>query len=774
MPETDSRGTTHNAHARRRIVVHGAVQGVGFRPFIYREATALGLAGWVRNSAAGVTIEAEGRAVCIDELVNTIRHSPPAHARIAGVAVSDAIPQGRSGFAIQPSDNAGVRSAQVLPDLATCDACLTEMFDPSNRRYRYPFINCTQCGPRYSIVEGIPYDRSRTSMRHFTMCVDCQAEYDDPTDRRFHAEPNACPACGPRLALWDASGTILARDDAALRAAVDAVRNGGIVAVKGVGGFHLVTHAYDDAAVRRLRTRKRREDKPFAVMFPTIAAVRASCLLDAAAELLLRGAARPIVLLRRSGVPVAPSVAPANPRLGALLPYAPLHHLLMDALGFPIIATSGNVSDEPIVTDESDALHRLSGIADLFLIHDRPILRPIDDSVAQIVRGEPQLIRRARGYAPSPIPVGGVADGVLAFGGHLKSAVALTTPAGVVLSQHLGDLETPAARAAHGAALADVARLFDTQPRLAVRDLHPDYASSRAAESCGLPVVAIQHHVAHIAACLAEHGLVPPALGVAWDGTGYGSDGTVWGSEFLLVTEGGWRRVAHLRPFRLPGGEAVVREPRRAALGLLYEAFGETCFAMPELPPLAAFNPPELSVLRTMLTRGVNAPLASSMGRLFDAFAALCGIRQLSKYEGQAAMALEWAADGRAMNRRYKFPMRDTGNEGSLMLDWQPALEALLNDRSAGAEPGLISAALHRGLAAAIIEVAERFATRRVVLSGGCFQNTHLTEIAVAALHCAGLEPVWHRWVPPNDGGIALGQAVWAAWTEQRSGTPCA
>jgi hydrogenase maturation protein HypF len=420
-------------------------------------------------------------------------------------------------------------------------------------------------------------------MQRFVMCADCQSEYDDAMDRRFHAEPNACPACGPHLALWDHSGLVLARDDEALLAAAAAIRDGRIVAVKGIGGFHLMADARDEDVVRRLRARKRREEKPFAVLFAAIVDVRASCRLDATAEGLLTGTARPIVLLPRAGDDLAPSVAPDNARLGVLLPYAPLHHLLMRELGFPVVATSGNVSDEPIVTDETEALERLAGIADLILVHDRPIMRPVDDSVAQIVCGRPQLLRRARGYAPAPVAVDGVAEGVLAFGGHLKATMALSHRSAVVLSQHLGDLETAAARQAHAAALADLTRLHDARPRLAVRDLHPDYASTRAAEASGLPIVAVQHHLAHAAACLAEHGLAPPALGVVWDGTGYGPDRTIWGGELLHVTEAGWHRVGRLRPFRLPGAEPAVREPRRAALGLLHAAFGEACLAMTDL-----------------------------------------------------------------------------------------------------------------------------------------------------------------------------------------------
>ncbi len=575
-----------DALTRQRIVLWGSVQGVGFRPFLYRQATALGLAGWAANSADGLTVEVEGSADGIEALLRAIRQSPPVNARVTSISVSALQPRGEAGFAIRESDAAGVRRANILPDLATCDACLAEIFDPSNRRYRYPFTNCTECGPRYSIVEDVPYDRARTTMRRFATCPSCRREYEDPADRRFHAEPNACAVCGPTLALWDAVGTSLATGDGALTAAAAALREGRIVAVKGIGGFHLFAGAQDDAAVRQLRLRKKRVEKPFAVMFPGLDAVRACCALGPEAEKLLMSRARPIVLLRRTGGDIAPSVAPDNARLGVLLPYAPLHHLLLTDLGFPVVATSGNLSDEPIVTDEHAALDRLAGIADLFLVHDRPILRPVDDSVAQIVCGRPQVLRRARGYSPAPVAFAGGAEGILAFGGHLKATVAVGRADGIVVSQHLGDLDTVASRKAHGRALTDMARLNGIAPRRAVCDRHPDYASTRAARTSGLPVTTVQHHVAHAAACLAEHGLTPPALGVVWDGTGYGPDGTIWGGEFLHLGRNRWDRLAHLRTFRLPGGEVAVREPRRAALGLLYAAYGDEAFAMTDLPPV--------------------------------------------------------------------------------------------------------------------------------------------------------------------------------------------
>ena len=763
-----------SACRRWRILARGAVQGVGFRPFVHRTATALGLSGWVRNTADGIAVEAEGEACRVDALIQAIREAPPVNASVAAIDVQEVAPCGETAFRIRASEAASTPTAQILPDLATCADCIAELLDPANRRHLYPFINCTQCGPRYSIVEAIPYDRARTSMRHFAMCPDCRHEYEDPADRRFHAEPNACPVCGPRLALWDEAGAVLARDHPALLAAAEALRQGRIVAVKGIGGFHLLTDARNEAAIRRLRARKRRAEKPFAVMFSSLAAVMESCRVAAAEGALLVTPARPIVLLRRMGGPVAAAAAPGSPWLGALLPYAPLHHLLLRVLAFPVVATSGNISEEPIVTDEQAALDRLAGIADAFLVHDRPIVRALDDSVARVVCGRELLLRRARGYAPSPIAAA-VPPGILALGGHLKTAVALTAPGSIVLSPHIGDLDTVAGRAAHGRVVADMVRLHAIRPRLVARDLHPDYASSHSAAEFHGAVVAIPHHLAHVAACMAEHGLTPPALGVAWDGAGYGPDGTIWGGEFLLVGKAGWRRVAHLRPFSLPGGEAAAREPRRAALGLLFEAFGEAAFAMTDLPPVAAFTAAERGVLLAMLTRRVNAPRTTSAGRLFDGFAALCGLRQHASYEGQAAAEFEGAAGRRAGAGRSVFPVRKmAAQDGVHIVDWQPALERALAELRSGGRPGAVAAAVHDGLAAAIAAVAARIGERRVLLTGGCFQNARLTAAAVAALRSAGCVPEWHRRVPPNDGGLALGQAAWAAWNESWGATPCA
>ncbi len=808
----------NGAVIRVRVLLGGAVQGVGFRPFVHRRATALGLAGWVGNSAAGVTIEAEGDPHRIRALLAELRASPPTHARIAAIETCEICPHGDKGFAIRVSDTEGAPIAHLLPDLATCDECLREMFDPADRRYRYPFINCTQCGPRYSIIEAIPYDRARTSMRHFRMCAACQAEYDDPTDRRFHAEPNACPVCGPKLSLCDRASRVLASGYDAIAAAAEAVRAGHIVAAKGIGGFHLIADARDSVVVQRLRERKRRDEKPFAVMFASLAAAQQCCRVMPEEAVLLTSPVRPIGLLRRLGGIVSEAVAPGNPSLGVMLPYAPLHHLLLHELGFPVVATSGNVSDEPIAIDEPGALAQLGRIADVFLMHDRPIVRAVDDSVMRIVCGREFVVRRGRGLAPTQLGVPGVAGGILAMGGHLKATVALTRDDGVVLSQHIGDLTTSPARAAHASATADLARLHAAEPRLAACDLHPDYASSQAAKAAGLPVVVVQHHLAHVIACMAEHSLPPPVLGVAWDGTGLGTDGAIWGGEFMLVTPGGCCRVACLRPFRLPGGEAAASEPRRAALGLLFEAFGDAVFTREDLAPVATFLPAERRVLAGMLRSSTNAPWTTSVGRLFDAFASIVGLRQRASYEGQAAAELEWAAEGTTPEQRYEFRVAtpeevenshpalggvEVGAGGRpaeearcaashshrsppsgggvsvqasppLLIDWRPALQSALSDLQSGIPVGAISAAFHAGLAAVIAEIARRMGERCVVLSGGCFQNVRLTEAAVAALRAAGHQPVWHQCVPPNDGGLALGQAVWAAWSEDRGDERCA
>lgn len=766
---------------RMRIVVSGAVQGVGFRPFVYRQATALGLAGWVMNSTEGVIIEVEGSSERIGALIARIEGMPPSNAVISGLVAAPLALRGESGFTIRASAESGERTALALPDLATCDDCLRELFDPADRRHRYPFINCTHCGPRYSIIERLPYDRASTSMRHFVMCEACRTEYEDPRNRRFHAEPNACPHCGPQLALRDCTGAVRAERDEALIQAAAALRRGAIVAMKGLGGFHLLADARDETAVGRLRERKRRADKPFALMFPSLARVAACCHVPAAEKRILTGPQRPIVLLRRLIAAadrsiVARNVAPGNPHLGIMLPYTPLHHLLMRELGFPVVATSGNISDEPIVFDEHEALSRLGGVGDLFLVHDRPIVRPVDDSVARMVGGRAMLLRRARGFAPAAFAAPDLVPGILALGGHQKATVAMTTRQAAVLGPHIGDLESTEGRSAYARAIEALTQLHAVSPRVVACDLHPDYHSRHVAARMGAPLVAVQHHVAHVAACMAEHDLRPPLLGVAWDGTGYGPDGTVWGGEFLHITDAGSRRVAHLRRFRLPGAAAAAREPWRSALGILYALFGAQAFELDDLAPVRMLSGPERQIVRTMLERAANAPLTSSAGRLFDAVASLIRLRQRASYEGQAAAELEWAADERLRVRRYEFAVREgtADRETEWIVDWEPAMHSLIADGRRGVAPAAMSAAFHHGLAAAVVDVAARVDERRVALTGGCFQNAYLTEATITALKREGFSVYWHQRIPPNDGGLALGQAFWANTLVRQGRAPCA
>jgi hydrogenase maturation protein HypF len=754
---------------RARVTVRGGVQGVGFRPHAYRLAGELALGGWVSNSAEGVLIEVEGRAEAIDAFVRELEARRPASARIEALEVAAIAPCGEREFAIRPSRRDAAPSAAILPDLATCPECLRELFDPRDRRYLYPFANCTHCGPRFSIVQALPYDRDRTTMRAFAMCPACRAEYEDPADRRFHAQPNACPVCGPALALWDAQGRELAGGHEALLRAARALRDGSIVAVKGLGGFHLWVDARNGDAVERLRARKGRAEKPFALMFPDLAAARACCEAGALEAQLLESPQAPIVLLRRRANCDAPAlaaqVAPRCPELGAMLPYTPLHHLLMRELGFPVVATSGNRSEEPIAIDEREALARLHGIADLFLVHDRPIARAVEDSVARVLLGREMLLRRGRGYAPYPLTLARAGQGrvLLALGAQQKSTASLLLGGQVVTSSHIGDLDSPEARDALAAAARDLAGLYGATPGEVACDLHPDYASTRDAERSGLPLVRVQHHVAHVAACMADNGLRGPVLGVAWDGTGYGNDGTIWGGEFLLLEHGAApRRVAHLRTFRLPGGERAVREPRRCALGALYEALGGQALEDQGIASALGFAAGELRTLCAMLADGTHAPLSSSAGRLFDAVAALAGARGVSSYEGQAAMELEWSIVEAGALPAYQVDLLASG-ERPLIVDWAPMLRRIAHDLRAGARPGAVAAGFHRALVEAIAAVAVRVGVRQVALTGGCFQNRHLLEWSVERLRETGFEPFWHRQVPPNDGGVSVGQAAWAA-----------
>jgi hydrogenase maturation protein HypF len=752
---------------RLRLAVHGAVQGVGFRPFVYRLAAELGLRGWINNTPAGAVIEAEGDGPGLEIFLHRIEKEKPPRCFFRDIETAWLEPAGFTGFEIRESATEGVKSALVLPDIATCPDCLREMSDPADRRFGHPFINCTNCGPRFSIIEALPYDRANTSMKRFPMCAACGQEYDDPQNRRFHAQPNSCPVCGPQLAWWNADGRTLAKRQAALTAAVEAIRAGKIVAVKGVGGFHLMADARNDAAVKLLRTRKRREEKPFALLFPAMECVREFCEVSELEEHLLRSPAAPIVLLKKIPghiPPLSDSVAPGNPNLGVMLPANPLHHLLMAALRFPVVATSGNLSDEPICTEEFEAVDRLYGVADYFLVHDRPIVRPQDDSIVRVMAGREMVLRRARGYAPLPVEISTPetdAQNLLATGADLKNTIALAAGGQVFLSQHIGDLELELSTQAFQKVIADFERIYGARADRIVTDMHPDYHSTRYAEGRGVHRTAVQHHVAHVLSCMAENRLAPPVLGIAWDGTGYGTDGTIWGGEFFSVGEHSIRRMAHLRPFQLPGGDKAAREPRRSAAGLLYEMFGASAFEHKELRIMEAFNPAERMAIRRMLENGVNSPRTCSMGRLFDAVAAIINLRQFNRFEGQAAMELEYALAGVKTEEHYHFSLT-TDSASMVVVNWLQVIAALLTDVQRGVSPGLMSAKFHNGLAEMAVAVARLSGQERVVLSGGCFQNRYLTERLVMRLQQENFKTYWHRQVPPNDGGIALGQ-IYAA-----------
>ncbi len=744
---------------RLKAAVRGAVQGVGFRPFVHRLAMELGLSGWVENDTRGVLLSVEGDRSRLEEFLRRLQAEKPPRASIQGVEFSFLDPEGFSGFVIRESRAEGTPSAFVLPDIATCPDCLRELFDPRDRRYRHPFINCTNCGPRFSVVLKLPYDRPNTTMASFPMCPSCRAEYEDPADRRFHAQPLCCPDCGPRLELRARGGKALALREEALRGAAQAVREGGILALKGVGGYQLVCDARSPDAVRTLRERKRREEKPLALMVRDLASAKRLAGISFLEERLLSSPESPIVLLRkREDAPVAEEVAPGNPHLGVMLPTTPLHHLLLHEWDFPVVATSGNVSDEPLAREDAEAVERLSGIADVFLLHDRSVARRVDDSVARVLMGQEQVLRRARGYAPLPVTLFSDASGTLAVGAHLKNTVAFAVGRDAFVSQHIGDLDTTSAQDSFRQVARDLSGLYRVVPERVAHDLHPDYASTRHAEALALPVVKVQHHLAHALSCAAENELEPPYLAATWDGTGLGPDGTIWGGEFLAVKDRHWERVGHLRTFRLPGGDQAIREPRRCALGVLHVMKGKSAFEGAPGEFVSAFTGEEKAVLLAALERDLNSPRTSSMGRLFDAAASLLGLRQRNAFEGQAAMELEFAAWRGTSGSLY--PVRVENTCEGFLFDWEPLIVGVLRDRTDGRRVDDIARDFHATLAAGLAEMAKVTGSTKVMLTGGVFQNRLLTEMSAEALRAAGMKPYWHQRIPPNDGGISLGQLV--------------
>ncbi|MEW5792439.1 MAG: carbamoyltransferase HypF [Pseudomonadota bacterium] len=767
LPQADSTAPLVRQHLR----VRGQVQGVGFRPFVYRLAAELGLSGWVRNDAEGVELEVQGAAEAVQRLRERLLDEAPALARVDAVECrSRSLLPGASGFRIEPSRDGHVTTG-IVPDAAVCPDCLHELFDPADRRYRYPFINCTHCGPRYTITARLPYDRPNTGMAAFALCPTCRREYEDPADRRFHAQPNACPSCGPRLFLHDADGQALAVDDV-LAEAVARLRRGEILAIKGLGGFHLVCDARNADAVARLRGRKQRGEKPFAVMPANLASVERWAECTAAERAALASPERPIVLLRkRAGCDTAlAGVAPGVNRLGVLLPYTPLHYLLFhEAVGRPagtewltqpqemiLVMTSANPGGEPLVIGNDEALQRLRGIADACVLHDRPILVRCDDSVVQLRDDAPAFVRRARGYTPRPVRLAHAGPSVLACGGWLKNTVCLIRGDEAFLSPHIGDLDNAATCEALEAAVEYGMRVLEVEPACVAHDLHPDFFSSRFAarfaRERGVPLIGVQHHHAHIAAVLAEHGTAGPVLGLALDGVGLGVDGGLWGGELLYVSGAACRRLGHLQPLALPGGDRAAREPWRMAASALYALGRESEIA-------GRFRQPAAGMLGQLLRRGVNAPLSSSAGRLFDAAAGLLGVRELMDFEGHAAMLLESLADTHGGVE----PMADgytLATDGTL--GFLPLLDRLadLDDADYGA--ALFHATLAEGLADWVLRAAAAQGIGHVAFGGGCFLNRLLSTTLRRALQASGLTVLEARAVPPNDGGLSLGQA-WVA-----------
>ena len=748
----------------RRIAVRGIVQGVGFRPWVYRLARAQGIGGRIHNGSEGVTIEAFGSDQALERFVEALRSSPPPAARIRGLETTRIPPEPASEFVIVESRAGGERRVSIPADLATCADCLAEIFDPSNRRFRYPFTNCTNCGPRFTIARDVPYDRPSTTMAPFRMCEDCQREYDSPLDRRFHAQPNACPVCGPRLTALDAGGFVLAADDP-IHVAAEVLRQGGIVALKGIGGFHLACDATSDEAVAELRRRKKRDEKPFAVMVRDLPAAEEVARLEEKDGALLASIERPIVLVPRLGeCSIAAPVAPRNPLLGVLLPYSPLHHLLLAEAGRPLVMTSGNLSEDPIAFRDAEALEKLGGIADLFLLHDREIESRADDSVARVVAGRPVVFRRSRGYVPRGVPVGIPFERpVLACGGHLKNTFCIGVGDTAWLGPHVGDLDGLDTVGAFEQAVERAERFLGVRPEILAHDLHPLYESTRYAHERPEPIkIAVQHHHAHVASVMAEHGLEGPVLGVAFDGTGYGTDGTSWGGEILLARFEGFERIGTLRPIPLPGADKAVREVWRIAAALLEEAFdGETPF---EAFPLFHEIPLDrLSLVCRMASRGIQSPLARGVGRYFDALGSLFLSRPVSRYEGQVALEWNLAADP---SERRAYPFGLAFERGVRTVDFRPLVRAAVADFLSGAQPPEISARFHNTLATATASLLRKAAADSgklpVVLSGGCFQNALLTERILEALG-SDFDVYRNEEVPPGDGGLSLGQAMVAA-----------
>jgi hydrogenase maturation protein HypF len=767
------------------ISVRGIVQGVGFRPFVYGLAVKHNLKGWVYNTSEDVKIEVEGAAEALEQFERELETKAPPLAHIENVTIEHHPPIGYKNFEIRHSQAQQGKYQLISPDVATCQACLGELLNPEDRRYRYPFTNCTNCGPRFTIIEDMPYDRPKTTMRYFQMCSQCQAEYDNPLDRRFHAQPNACPKCGPQVKLVDNQGNLVTASDP-IAAASQLLKEAKIVAIKGLGGFLLACDATNDTVVKMLRQRKKRSSKPFAIMVTDIDEANKHCYVSPEEENLLTSPQSPIVLMKwREDSSVSREVAPSLRFLGIMLPYTPLHHILLRDTGLPLVMTSGNLSEEPIARDNDEALRRLSGIADYFMIHNRDIYSRYDDSVAIVERGTSQLIRRARSYAPYPIRLPFTTRQVLGCGAEEKNTFCLTKDNYAFISQHIGDMENMETLEHFDSTISLYKRLFHIEPEIIAHDLHPDYLATKYARELGefgIKLIPVQHHHAHIASCMADNGQESPVIGVALDGTGMGADGNIWGGEFLVADYRSFRRAGHLEYLPLPGGAAAIKRPRRTATGYILTLLGENALnaviaseaKQSQLASIGRVTEVEVEVIKRQIERRINSPLSSSMGRLFDAISALLGIRGEIDYEGQAAVELEMAAYSSVIARRVSdeaiydaqesYPYHIVEDEGIRIVRLKDLLLAVIEDLHQGIPKGRISVKFHNTIAHMINEmchlIADETGLRQVALSGGVFQNRLLLRKAVSLLESSGFQVFTHRQVPCNDGGISLGQAV--------------
>jgi hydrogenase maturation protein HypF len=741
-----------------KIEIRGRVQGVGFRPFIFNQAIAYNLSGYVVNTNSGVLIEISGSDESIESFINSVKSEKPKLSVIESLATSESNRSVFNSFNILNSVKSVDGITSVLPDIATCPDCIEDIFTPANRRYLYPFTNCTNCGPRYSIIESLPYDRQNITMKIFSMCEKCRAEYENHRDRRFHAQPIACPDCGPHIELWDNSGKIINSKFDAIERCAEFLHHGRIVALKGLGGFQFLANARDDDAVELLRIRKRRAKKPLAIMIHSVDDLGKICHSTNEEICLLQAEISPIVLIDKSANNsyIAPGVAPDCSCFGVMLPYTPLHHLLMHQLDFPIVCTSGNISDEPIVIDEREAIGQLGKIADYFLVHNRPIFRAVDDSVVRIIAGQSSIIRSARGYVPVEIDIGQNNPGLLAVGSHLKNTIAITSGNKCIISQHIGDLGSRQTHEFFINTINGMTSLYRTENGKVICDKHPEYHSTVYAQTLDKPLVEVQHHYAHLMSCMLENRLEPPVLGIIFDGAGLGDDNLIWGGEFLVAHEDGYERAGHLRSYRLPGGDMAALEPRRVAISMLYDLYGEKAFSLTECHSIRAFDKNELVMIGNMLKRNFNCPVTSSMGRLFDAVSSLLGLCQKSDYEAEAAVVLESKTAGISFDDFYKFEIETS--KIPYTIDWRPVIENILFDMQNRMAIKTIAAKFHNAVVEMTLSMAKLSGLNQVALTGGCFQNKYLAEKTICRLRQENFVPYWHNRIPANDGGISAGQ----------------